>query len=205
MTPRHKTSEREETMQETRRQLLEAAAEEFARHGPDKANVNRIAEAAGFSVGTVYNYFPGKQALLTAVVDETARIHYDMIAEAVRSEDASLERLERFYQAGFEFVRRHLPRARVLFDVVNGSDESLKAHIFGTYQPMFQLVAEEILAPGMKQGAFKPTDPATMATLLMTIYLGTAAQHDAEGNPWLDPARVAELVLYGLAKSGGER
>ena len=72
MAPRHRKAIRDDVMQETRQLLLEASAGEFARHGFDGANVNRIARAAGFSIGTVYNYFPSKQELMLAFIDETA-------------------------------------------------------------------------------------------------------------------------------------
>ena len=64
MTPRYKKNIRNEAMRKTRLLLMKAAAEEFARAGFDKANINRIAESAGFSIGTVYNYFPSKQDLM---------------------------------------------------------------------------------------------------------------------------------------------
>ena len=43
--------------------LLEAAARVFVREGYAKATTNRIAEAAGVSVGSLYQYFPSKDAL----------------------------------------------------------------------------------------------------------------------------------------------
>lgn len=200
MAARHKSTEREDIRSETRQHILDAAANEFAQYGPSKANVNRIAEAAGYSVGTVYNYFPSKKALLQAVIDETAGIHFDLITAPVLAEESPTLRLECFYQAGFDFVRDHLPRARLLFDVINGADEDLKSHIFAAYQPMFQFVAQQIIAPGIEAGTFKAADPASTAMLMMTIYLGTAAQHDPQGQPWIDPAQVADLVLYGIVQ-----
>ncbi len=43
--------------------ILEAAAREFASEGYDAATTNRIAEAAGTSVGSLYQYFPSKDAI----------------------------------------------------------------------------------------------------------------------------------------------
>ena len=49
--------------------LVEATARILVKEGYDKASTNRIAEAAGVSVGSLYQYFPSKEALVVAVID----------------------------------------------------------------------------------------------------------------------------------------
>src|SRR5579872_3545850 len=53
--------------------LIEATARILVRDGFDKASTNRIAEAAGVSVGSLYQYFPSKEALVAAVIDRHNR------------------------------------------------------------------------------------------------------------------------------------
>ena len=48
--------------------LIEATARILVREGFDKASTNRIAEKAGVSVGSLYQYFPSKEALVAAVM-----------------------------------------------------------------------------------------------------------------------------------------
>lgn len=48
--------------------LLEAGARILTADGYERANVNRIAELAGVSVGSLYQYFPTKDALVAAVI-----------------------------------------------------------------------------------------------------------------------------------------
>jgi AcrR family transcriptional regulator len=49
--------------------LIEATARILVREGFDSASTNRIAEQAGVSVGSLYQYFPGKEALVAAVIE----------------------------------------------------------------------------------------------------------------------------------------
>jgi AcrR family transcriptional regulator len=48
--------------------LVEATARILVKEGFDKASTNRIAEEAGVSVGSLYQYFPSKEALVAAVI-----------------------------------------------------------------------------------------------------------------------------------------
>jgi AcrR family transcriptional regulator len=49
--------------------ILEAAAEEFARVGFDAATTNAIARRAKTSVGSLYQFFPNKEAILAALTE----------------------------------------------------------------------------------------------------------------------------------------
>jgi AcrR family transcriptional regulator len=58
---------RQERSRETVRAILEAAARVFEAEGLDGATTDRIAARAGVSVGSLYQYFPNKDALLAAL------------------------------------------------------------------------------------------------------------------------------------------
>jgi AcrR family transcriptional regulator len=47
--------------------VLEAAAQVLVEEGYDRASTNRIAKVAGVSVGSLYQYFPSKEALVIAL------------------------------------------------------------------------------------------------------------------------------------------
>jgi AcrR family transcriptional regulator len=49
--------------------LLSAAARVLVKHGYDGASTNRIAEVAGVSVGSLYQYFPNKESIVAALIE----------------------------------------------------------------------------------------------------------------------------------------
>ncbi len=49
--------------------ILDAAARVLRKHGYDDTTTNRVAEIAGVSVGSVYQYFPNKQAMVHALIE----------------------------------------------------------------------------------------------------------------------------------------
>ncbi len=53
--------------------ILEATTRILIEEGYDKANTNHIAERAGISVGSLYQYFPNKEALMTALIEQHAQ------------------------------------------------------------------------------------------------------------------------------------
>jgi AcrR family transcriptional regulator len=66
--------------------LVDATARILVREGFDKASTNRVAEVAGVSVGSLYQYFPSKESLVAAVIDR----HSQDIMNTVRGELAGI-------------------------------------------------------------------------------------------------------------------
>ena len=66
--------------------LIDATARILVKEGFDKASTNRIAAVAGVSVGSLYQYFPSKEALVAAVIE----CHQQEIMQLVRGELAEV-------------------------------------------------------------------------------------------------------------------
>jgi AcrR family transcriptional regulator len=69
--------------------LLEATTRVLKKHGYAKADTNRIAEVAGVSIGTLYQYFSGKESLIAAVVER----HVDELTDLAKVELANAAKL----------------------------------------------------------------------------------------------------------------
>jgi len=66
-SPRKRPTQRRS--QQTVAAILEATARILIDDGYDQLNTNRVAEVAGVSIGSLYQYFPNKQALVLALAE----------------------------------------------------------------------------------------------------------------------------------------
>jgi AcrR family transcriptional regulator len=62
-------SRRERAREHTRRDILVAAAEVFARRGYAAATLAELAEAAGFAAPSLYRYFQSKEEIFRSLID----------------------------------------------------------------------------------------------------------------------------------------
>jgi AcrR family transcriptional regulator len=74
--------------------ILEATIQVLLHRGPERLTTTRVAERAGVSVGTLYQYFPNKQSLLFALLENHLGGVLGAVARACRdSRDQPLENM----------------------------------------------------------------------------------------------------------------
>lgn len=140
-TPRQTRSE------DTRARILDAARGVFATYGYAAGTTNRIADAAGMSVGSLYQYFPNKDAILVELVRAHVADGTNEIlgaALAIDADDADLEPLVR--AAVTAMVRVHAGDRRlhqVLFEE-SPRPPSLLAELAALEDGVVALVAERL-------------------------------------------------------------
>jgi AcrR family transcriptional regulator len=69
MAPRERKQPQQARAQQTVRAILEATVQILDREGLDAATTTRIAEVAGVSIGSLYQYFSHRDAILSALQD----------------------------------------------------------------------------------------------------------------------------------------
>jgi AcrR family transcriptional regulator len=87
--PRRKAKQRR--ARETVDVVLDAAARVLAERGHASATTNRIAQTAGVSVGTVYEYFANKEAVFEALITRELGRLVDAIASQPLSPEAPID------------------------------------------------------------------------------------------------------------------
>lgn len=79
---------RQERSRATVDAILEAAAHILVSHGLEGATTRQVAERAGVSIGSLYQYFPSKEALITALVERQVQRVLEVCTEELQAQDA---------------------------------------------------------------------------------------------------------------------
>lgn len=168
----------------TRDAILQAAASVFAADGATHARMEDIAATAGVAVGTVYNYFEDRTALVTALLETRRRALFDALDAAIPREVATgADRpggrfeadLERFVAA----LARHFDANRALLSVLLDEElhRGIDAKAASRRRTVLQEVlvrAERLVAKGIRSRALQKGDAAVYSALLVGMVRGVA-------------------------------
>ena len=101
---------RKQQKEQTRKALLQAAYEVFARNGITASRMSDVAQAAGVSHGTVFAHFPTQEALIMEVID----YYGGKIALRTHELASSCERMEQILRANLAGISEFEPFYTVL-------------------------------------------------------------------------------------------
>ena len=208
--PKLKLRERLRTA--TRDAILDAAAEVFAADGAANARVEDIASRAGVAVGTVYNYFEDRAALIAALLELRTRSLLDALdTEVALPRAAGRERVAEPFQASLrQFVAalaQHFDSNRGLLTVL--LEERLAHGMAARDVSRRETVLEEIVAraerlmtKGLRSHALRKGDPKVYGALLVGMVRGVATSWLAGGDlPMTKLApEITEVFLQGAGR-----
>lgn len=180
---------------ETRQRVLDAAAHVFSTHGYAAGTTNRIAATADMSIGSLYQYFPNKDAILSALTDAHLDAGTALLAQrASAGLPAGLaDTLRLFIRATIDNHRDNPALHRVLFEEAPRSP-TLLARLREAEQRAVA-VAAELLRTHPEMTAADPVLAAriTVATIESLVHRLITAPVDAQQ---LEDAIVEMLAGY---------
>jgi AcrR family transcriptional regulator len=88
-------------------EILEQAARLFAEHGYSDTDTQLLAEQLRIGKGTLYRYFPSKEALFLAAADRAMRMLRQYVDRAIADIEDPLDRVAVAVRASLEFVAGH--------------------------------------------------------------------------------------------------
>lgn len=167
-----------------------AAAQVLVERGYARATTNRIAEAAGVSIGTLYQYFDGKDAIFDELAAHFLGALTSAAAGAVeRSADAELPaRVAATAEAGASVLARHPGLIRAL-DAVPGT--SFRAKLVET-RAIARAVVEQLL---VEEGRTVDVATRRRARLLVSMAEGIALDVDSDDDLHFLAREITRMVV----------
>jgi TetR/AcrR family transcriptional regulator len=160
--------------QARRQQLVDAAVRLFGRRGFEGTSLDAVATAAGVRKQTLLYYFPAKDALLQACVEEASRKVAGTLTSALEEETSNSRKVEAVVRTLFglaeewpEFPQFVREASRLGPEVIERFAEQL--------EPL-RLRALAFLANGMLDGSIRRQDPALLLFTLYTAIVGSITE-----------------------------
>jgi AcrR family transcriptional regulator len=109
---------RDKEAKQRRQAILAAAKDVFWKHGYAAATIPMVAAAAELAPGTLYLYFPGKDALYAELLAEGYEMLHRRLVDSVAAHAAARRQAEAVIDAFIEFARQNPPYFDIMFFVL---------------------------------------------------------------------------------------
>lgn len=140
-----------------RERIMEAARRRFGRFGIRATTMQDIAREADIAVGTIYQFFPDKDALILAWVEEHRRLIHEQWIEVLSKSMPPDEKLREFLRIRFHTVRqvREEPAISEITRAVLRLTPQSIVEMTGIVRTQIQHILEE----GLRTGILPSADP----------------------------------------------
>ena len=185
-----------------RAEILEAARRVFGQRGYATASVDEIARAASVAKGTVYLYYPSKQAIYWAALRNGLTELRSQLRERTEREATLNGKIRAFVATKVEYLSRHRDFFRIYqaeFGRVALSGGCLQKDLRGLYQEQLELLRSAIEA-GVKRREIRKLRPELAALGIVAVTRGLITEKLlASPASAVDVDAVVELLWKGLA------
>ena len=177
---------------EKRKRIFEAAQGLFGRHGFKRVSIEEVAEQAGVSKVTIYNYFGSKEGLIR-----------ELVAAAFRSRKVAIERLVHGDLPFPEKLRSLvLQKAEASSSYSQEFLERILQHPAWQQQPVEELdgLVAELMEQGKREGIISDKTPLRALRLYIEIFKsGTEAQSTVlAGLTSEELSQIIRMFFHGL-------
>jgi len=170
----------EERKAESERQIVNAAATMFARHGYLRTTLNEVGEEAGYTGGLVSHRFGSKAGLLKSVISQIGdRFITDQIGDAIE-QDSAIESLKSYITIYLQEVGKREGSLTALYVIMGealGSADDIRAEV-AAFNERARIRMSGIIQRGINNGEFRSDiDAKSMAVLIKGMLRGVAMQY----------------------------
>jgi AcrR family transcriptional regulator len=181
--------------------LIRAAVTVLNRSNGEDVTVQEIADEAGPSLRTLYQYFVSKDDLLLAVFEEAMRTYAQMIAAAIEELTDPLERLAGALVAAVRLAERRgtgvdrgLARLRLKLSEV-------QPEMVGTAQSAVNALVRDLVGEAASAARIRAADPEVATFMVLSLnaaYITAGTLGNDAGVQRPDEATMVSFCLRGL-------
>ena len=205
--------------EDTKQRILNKALELFAAKGYDSVSVGEIAGAVGIKAPSLYNHFPGKQAIFDAIVESTAAqyeadtgkidIHVENAARDVPvfaeiTAEGLFEKVRQIFE--YSLHNQRIRRFRRMMTMEQFRSPELAALYSERYVDRVLAYHAGIFRALMTSGEIRPQDPDTLAMMytapVLTLIAVCDRQPEREGE-CLEKLRKHVTLFFQMVHGGG--
>lgn len=197
---------RQSRADETRRRLLDAAAEVFAEKGYHNTAMDDIVAAAERSKGAAYFHFPSKRDIFEAVLGQLAGLLENKVERAISKERDPVKRLDAALGALLDTFAKHQRLARIALIELAGAGSPGDETLYQIRDRFARLIQRHLDAAAA-EGALRPIN----TRLVSVAWFGAVNELVVSWLRASDSARVAgelpalrALLLRSVALDDGQ-
>jgi len=167
---------RQRSAAHSRAAILDAAGHVFAEHGLSGARTEAIAERAGVNKALLYYYFPSKDALYHAVLDEELTGFHLNALQILSQEGPAAPILLDYVRTHFDFIGAHPHYPRLFQRMMLTGGRHSERLVMDRLLPVAGAL-RALLRRGIRSGEFRAFDPdhTAISIVALTVFYFSAA------------------------------
>ena len=199
--------ERKEREFNTRRaEILQQAEKIFAAKDFHDVTMAEIASASGFSTGSLYQFFEGKENLYTTMVSEKFDLMFAEVRKSTEAADGIINKIETLINAHLQFVEKNTDflllfiqgEKIALSDVMT----SLRQKLTDSYHNHITFI-ENLLKSGIESGFLRDLPSRDMAEALFYLIRASSVRWvlmPTKESPCSQRGFIMDIFLHGVKK-----
>jgi AcrR family transcriptional regulator len=184
--------------------ILTQARDLFWKKGYSRTTVKDIAIACQCLPGNIYNYFPGKEALLYEVIRQESNVLLTSVKNLLENNETSpIEQLRSLIKKQLNATLHEVKTADVLFETELRHLPKAKQKEIIQLRKEFEVILQQIIQRGIEAGLFIECDVQLVSFHIIAMVIRTRLWFSPRGRLSIDEVAdsIFDLVLHGIIKN----
>jgi len=185
----------------TRSALLAAGSDAFVIYGFAGTSIGLLADSAGIARTTVYEYFPNKESVLAALIEERLPPIIDSLLNEL-PDSGPADRLAEMLRRAFEFVAHNPVETTLLFRVSRELPKLERDTAWSVFDPVRKEIGR-LCKEGIESGEFPDGDPTSLGTIVGDHLVGGIDEISARGSDTATSVAASRIAFlrHGLGST----